>query len=494
MGRIKHVWKIGCIIGIVLGIFCKPIGYVQAQENKNNIELYIDNENIYEEMEQSYSEGYVPKIIDGKAMIAIPILCNEELKNQMLRASVKFPEEKKLPFLKKNYVKNIKIDKMIPKGKEKEVLIYYVIFEMELKKDRINGSYPVVIALEGTTSSNDLIKKDIKLYVTIADGKLEIMDQPQGNSIPNEETEQTPNPPEEDSFIPDVEQTEKKEEPVFAPKVVVKSCTFSEKEIQAGQEFSVEITLLNTSKKQAAKNMTAMISGQGEFFQLLDQTDTRYIEKVAAGKTTVLTYHYRVYPSAPQAQYGLELVLDYAGEDGTAYNLTGKVNVSVIQPVKIEFDAPAFAEKLPVADVVNAEMQVMNLGRSKIYHVRAKLEADGLRPEGTIFMGDIEPGTTMEGSTSVVIEGLKAGDSSYGKTEGKVILYYEDELGREYQEEKPVHTEIISPFTEEESEEENQQMQWWVIMAVIVTVICMTGGIFVMNWWKKRKREDEMFE
>ena len=123
--------------------------------------------------------------------------------------------------------------------------------------------------------------------MTIADGKLEIMDQPQGNSIPNEETEQTPNPPEEDSFIPDVEQTEKKEEPVFAPKVVVKSCTFSEKEIQAGQEFSVEISLLNTSKKQAAKNMTAMISGQGEFFQLLDQTDTRYIEKVAAGKTTV---------------------------------------------------------------------------------------------------------------------------------------------------------------------------------------------------------------
>ena len=174
---------------------------MQAQENKNNIELYIDNENIYEDMEQSYSEGYVPKIIDGKAMIAIPILCNEELKNQMLRASVKFPEEKNLPFLKKNYVKNIKIDKMIPKGKEKEVLIYYVIFEMELKKDRINGSYPVVIALEGTTSSNDLIKKDIKLYVTIVDGKLEIMDQPQGDSLPNQETEHTPDPPEEDSLL-----------------------------------------------------------------------------------------------------------------------------------------------------------------------------------------------------------------------------------------------------------------------------------------------------
>ena len=94
-----------------------------------------------------------------------------------------------------------------------------------------------------------------------------------------------------------------------------------------------------------------------------------------------------VYPSAPQAQYGLELVLDYAGEDGTAYNLTGKVNVSVIQPVKIKFDAPAFAEKLPVADVVNAEMQVMNLGRSKIYHVRAKLEADGLHPGRNHFYG-----------------------------------------------------------------------------------------------------------
>lgn len=101
MGRIKHVWKIVFIIGIMLVFFCKPTAYVQAQENKNNIELYIDNENIYEDMEQSYSEGYVPKIIDGKAKIAIPILCNEELKNQMLRASVKFPEEKNCHLLRK---------------------------------------------------------------------------------------------------------------------------------------------------------------------------------------------------------------------------------------------------------------------------------------------------------------------------------------------------------------------------------------------------------
>ena len=59
----------------------------------------------------------------------------------------------------------------------------------------------------------------------------------------------------------------------------------------------------------------------------------------------------------------------------------------------MQFDDLSFPSEVVVADVVEAKVQAMNLGRSKIYNVRAEIAADGLKPQGTIFIGDMEAGT-----------------------------------------------------------------------------------------------------
>ncbi len=72
----------------------------------------------------------------------------------------------------------------------------------------------------------------------------------------------------------------------------------------------------------------------------------------------------------------------------------------------MQFDDLSFPSEVVVADVVEAKVQAMNLGRSKIYNVRAEIAADGLKPQGTIFIGDMEAGTAATGSTQVSVSSL----------------------------------------------------------------------------------------
>ena len=140
---------------------------------------------------------------------------------------------------------------------------------------------------------------------------------------------------------------------------------------------------------------------------------------------------------------------------------------------------------------MEAKVQAMNLGRSKIYNVRAEIAADGLKPQGTIFIGDMEAGTAATGSTQVSVSSL-SGSKLYGNTEGTVTYYYEDESGKEYTEEVTFTTTIKSPFSnqKEETTPDNTN-QWWVIMAVILGCIAVAAGMIIVRKIHLKKQDEE---
>ena len=164
------------------------------------------------------------------------------------------------------------------------------------------------------------------------------------------------------------------------------------------------------------------------------------------------------------------------------------------QPVRVVFDPLIISEEVQVGDVVEAQIQAMNLGRGKVYNVRAVLEADGLKPNGTIFIGDMEAGTTASGSISVSVSGLSDEDALYGTTEGKVTFCYEDENGTECEETSAFTTTIRSPFSDQTEAAEDEPGQWWIIMAVIGSTLSVLIVFAVVRRIRRRKQWDEMVE
>ena len=165
--------------------------------------LTLDSENRYDGMDKTYSEGYVPKVENGSVYLVAPILSSKNLKDNTIKVSLDLGDAQSAPFVHKNYEKNVKYRKAKVNDGGKKVKSYVVAFWLELKGDRVNGSYPVTLTAVAEDKAGNPVEQTFTVFVTITDGK---------------------NPGEEPQ--PAEPAAEPEEPPVFAPKVLVASYKF----------------------------------------------------------------------------------------------------------------------------------------------------------------------------------------------------------------------------------------------------------------------------
>lgn len=432
------------------------------------VKLYVDNKNRYAHMSRSYAEGYVPSVENGIVHLVVPIVSTGKLRNDSMEASLSLGDVQSMPFVCKNYKKQVSLSASAVNDGAGNTESYVVYFPLELKDGRYNGSYPVTLNVSATDEAGSDISEEFTVYVNISDGK---------NPASDDTTPVLPEPSDEPL-------------PSFTPRLLVSDYFFSEEEICAGDTVKVDITLRNVSADEAVKNLLVTLNTQGEYISVVSKNDSLYVDGIAAGETTELSYEFTVRAATPQGQYNLTLAFEYADADGNSYTANGTVKVFVRQPLDMEFDTLSIDREVRVADVIKGEVHAMNLGKSKAYNVRAVIEADGLRAWNTVFIGDIEPGTTVTGSVQISVSSLSGGSTLYGSTSGTVTYYYEDEEGTEYTEIKSFDTKIMSPFSEEAKKEDRENpAQWWVIMAVILAFLLVFGIYMFVTSRRRRSGE-----
>ena len=431
----------------------------EVQEAGGAASIVIDNKNVYEGMEKSYSGGYVPKIGGDNAVIVLPLLAKRKLLKNRMIVTPKLGESENVPFIYKNYEKSIVYGYHKTGNGGKKSGCYLAVFCLKLKKERYNGSYPVILSVHAEDAAGNEINQEFTVYVTITDGKKAEADT--GDDADDEL-------------------------PSFAPRVMIASYQFSEDSVVCGEKSTAKITLLNTSKKDEVKNMLVTVAPD-ENIELLGKTDSSYIEKLGIGQTRNLSFDFRVKKAVLSGQYNIGVTMDYADAKGNTYTVQGTVKVLAQQPVQIEIAPVSIPREIQMGETIELQTQAMNLGKGMLYNVRAIVEADGLTSSGLAFMGDIEAGTSMFGSLELTAEGL-SGDSLYGTTRGKIIFYYEDEMGNEMTQEQEVETAILSPLEKEKEDTvADDTRQWWVIMAVILMFLVSAAGFFVLRRSKKQQ-------
>lgn len=443
---------------------------ITAEDGKkedSSAQLLIDNENCYDGMDKTYADGYMPRVENQTAYLVVPIVSTVPLKDQSLRVSLSLGNGEKDPFVNKNYEKTVRLQEHVVNQQAERVNSYRIAFPLELKTERYNGSYPVVLTLKATDESGTMLQQELTVYVTIRDG----MD-------PNAEptTEATTEAP-----------------VVYAPKLLVESCSLSKESAEAGDTVTATMKLVNESQSESIQNLSVTVSAEEEYLTLMSATDTIYVGTIPAGGSKEIAYDYEVQAAAPAGQYDLTLAFDYADSRGTPYTGSGTGKIMVTQPLHMQFDPLVISDTVQVADVIEVQLQAMNLGRSTVYNVRAELSADGLKPEGTLFIGDMEAGTKQTGTVRVDVSSL-SGVQMYGKTSGTITFYYEDENGTEYQETAEFSTTIQSPFSGQAEETKDAPGQWWIIMAVIGGILIIGGLTVFLRFHRRRETVDEVVE
>lgn len=430
--------------------------------------LEIDTENIYEGMDKAYEDGYVPKIQNGIMYLVLPLLSNGEIHDNEIKVSLELGASSSSPFEIANYEKTFELEKVKPKNSEEKVELFLVEFDVKLSSSRTNGVYPVVVNVSGYDNVGTAINCTYTLYVTITDGK-------------SNEPAQTYT-----------------ETPTAEPVVFISNSVMVPGEAVAGEEFTLTLTLKNSLTTKSVKNMLVKVDAGNLHINLLEDTNIFQIDKIAAGGETTLALRFGTDVSIPAGKYTLNFTFNYDSSKTLNLSSSGTAIVKIKQPANMELVMPRFPQSVTVGETIPLALQVMNMGRDKMYNVRCVVSGYGFAPANTGYIGTMDAGSsaTTEVELYIIVLNASKGNengSQYGDTVGTITLIYEDESGEEFSQEVQFETSVNRPIveipqTDTTAEEEKTTGQWWISVVTLGGVICAAGIGIVITKSSSKKR------
>ncbi len=436
-------------------------------ESLSGVTLKIDNQHLYEGMEKTYRKGYVPVVEKKKAILVLPLLADGDLKDERLTASLELGDPSGCPFVYRNYEKDVRLTEEEVDGGKNKVNVYYVRFDLKLASGRTDGVYPVGIQIRARDTEGNPVEQSFTTYVTVKGSPA---------SRPSDDSFDGASGDAGGSGGGGSESAEEK--PTSQPIMLVEKVRLegdADGEAQAGSEFTVKVTLKNTSSKKSVQNMVVTASCETPGLTLLNESNTTYLESVGKGKTAELTLRYRADADTSEGKYDIRLAMSYDNEKAETLTSEGVFSVRVRQPLAVEMTMPTIQARVHAGDTLPLSFQFMNLGRSTVYNVRCELEGDGLVPGSVAFVGNMEAGTAQTADMNVFIDML-SGEEPYGDTAGTATLRYEDAAGKEYTQTFDFQTKIEKPAVQSVNtgqKEEKTAGQWWISVAA-------AGGLLLM--------------
>ncbi|MGF7011601.1 hypothetical protein M2146_002148 [Lachnospiraceae bacterium PF1-22] len=290
------------------------------------------------------------------------------------------------------------------------------------------------------------------------------------------------------------------------PRVIVMGFSTDPGTVKAGSNFKLVVHLKNTSKVTGVSNMLFNMSAtpEGEeetaapSFLPATGSSSIFLEGIPAGGTADISIDLNAKADLVNKPYSLTMAMMY--EDGSGNQIEGNSNLSipVSQDARFEFSEFEIApESVAVGDDANIMCELYNMGRIKLYNVKATFEGKGIEKE-EVFIGHVE-----SGATASIDAMLKGKQETKGKEKMKMTLSYEDEGGKRTEVSKDFSLEITAGATDEMMAEPmvtEQKKSGLPIIPVVIGVLVICGGAFIILKIKKRKSklgqtdEEELFD
>jgi hypothetical protein len=436
--------------------------------------LRIDNQNIYDGMENSFSNGYIPSANNGNVTICLPLIATQSIINNEIFVTLNYGETSVSPFVFANSQKSFKLAKHnCSDGNQIEA--YLLVFYAPLMANRINGQYPITFDVSYYTADGSR-SQQFTVYVSVTDGK---------------DPDATPTPAEPS---------------LSKPKIMLTGYTIYPNPAIAGQPVELSVTLNNTSTIQAMQNIKISLKSQGDIIPY-GNNGTHFIEGIGKQESVTLVFHLKERPDVKPEPQEISLIIEYEDSKATVLSAEETLIIEVSQPMKMEFGIPNLPSSLNAGDMIPVTMGVFNLGKGTVYNVMCKLEAPGLIPDGSVFLGNMGNGISKLCEFSVFVGTLDMtvsddvetpakvpDDEKYGKTTGKIIVTYEDEFGTSQTEEIEVVSSINRPIIQETKPIVEQKpetvSQWWISVIIAACIIAGLTTLFLLS--RARTRAEVM--
>ncbi|MEE1515196.1 MAG: hypothetical protein U0K75_05025 [Christensenellaceae bacterium] len=475
-----------------------------------NTVLNIDNVNLYDGMEKTYGDGYVPAVSKKEARIVVPFVTSQELENDEIYVNLGLGDPSNSPFEFENHVKTIKLAEHSVNAGKDSVRAYLADARLPIREDASNGRYPVTLSVRGTKKDGDQFEESYTLYVTLKNAEspsASALSSPDANGGSSGGGYVDDDGGSGGSFVDDSGSSSggssgsSSDGDTSQPKIMIEGYTVSPSPVEAGKEFKLSVKLKNTNEKQKMSNVKVTVEGETTDIIPVDKTNSFYFKNIGKKSSVSINIKMMAQQTAEPKPQKITFHVDYEGSGGTAYTSDESIVVQITQPIRLEFDEPEIPSEVNAGDTISLAVNAMNMGRGTVYNVRAEVDAPGLIPEGSAFLGNLESGASKSGDMYVFVGTLDSSETAsgekYGTTGGTLKITYENEFGDTSEKEFEFTTNINPPVidtlaqTNEEEEQPKTQSQWWISVIILAVLIAAGLGVWYLRKQKLRKKAEE---
>ena len=291
------------------------------------------------------------------------------------------------------------------------------------------------------------------------------------------------------------------------PRIVVTGFTTDPEVVNAGDTFTLNIEIENTSSTETVSNIqfdlkaTPVSVGSGATLETIDPflptsgSSTIYVDKISPKGTTTLTMEMTARADLSQKPYVVNVAAKYEDTSNSSYEASADVSIPVQQEARVETsDFEVLPDYIMVGESSNIMFDVYNMGKTTLYNVQVAFD-DTYVSGGSKFLGQIAPGAT--GAVDVDITGIAPCYDGFITC----TVTYEDEAGNATVIEKQV-TMMIDEFYYDDSmddygfyddgmmpEEGEGGPNIPLIAGIIIAVIAAIIAGVIISKKKKEKRE-----
>ena len=275
--------------------------------------------------------------------------------------------------------------------------------------------------------------------------------------------------------------------------MIVTGFTTDPAEVRAGSNFKLTIHLKNTSKMKVSNmlfNLSAPTEGSDEqttspAFLPSSGASSIYLDSIAPNGTADISIELNAKADLLQKPYSMELSMKYEDPNATQVEGSSSISIPVKQDARFEIsDFEISPQSVAVGEEANVMCSLYNLGRIKLYNVKATFEGKNIK-KSEVFIGNIESGAT--GSIDAMLEGKKI---SNGPAKVTMTLSYEDESGNISTTTKDLNLEVTEKVDDEavasDMPEETQKSFPVIPVVIAAVVIAVVAAVVIL---KKRKKK-----
>lgn len=274
------------------------------------------------------------------------------------------------------------------------------------------------------------------------------------------------------------------------PRVMVSDYSIDGKEVIAGKDFTLTITLKNTAAK-AVKNVKLSITTENGELLPAKGAGTAYVEQIDANSEEPVTFKMTAANGLEEKAYKLSVKTEYESTGGWEYTVDDTIFIPISLGQRLSVTDIFLPEDyVELGDAVEVSAVVNNLGEGMLYNVSAKIKGDNLKELET-YVGNIESGKS--GTVDLLTKAIVVTEGNHIKNE--IIISYEDKERNVFEKKAYIEVSVAEPVYENlEKVKDKQDNSGMIkgILKILLIIVVVAGVIWFFD--KRRKRKQQMLD